>query len=174
MLAKALHPWMPPNSNPGDLTFEAGTLIEVDDVNAPGGGWWTGHLSGEQATGIFPANYVKEITTGSGMPEPEPEISLDASASAVNIASVASAASTLGEGPTMVDRTVDAGMDPADLLASLDVPSPSVAVDAGMDPAALLASLDVPSPSVPPMSDPSAGVSEEGAALPPPVFGVSL
>ena len=65
-------------------------------------------------------------------------------------------------------------MDPADLLASLDVPSPSVAVDAGMDPAALLASLDVPSPSVPPMSDPSAGVSEEGAALPPPVFGVSL
>ena len=43
-----------------------------------------------------------------------------------------------------------------------------------VDPAALLASLDVPSPSVPPMSDPSAGVSEEGAALPPPVFGVSL
>jgi hypothetical protein len=61
MLAKAVYPWLPPNSNPGDLTFKVGTVIEVVNVDVPGGGWWTGHLLGEHASGIFPGNYVKEI-----------------------------------------------------------------------------------------------------------------
>ena len=41
--------------------MKVGTVIEVVNVDVPGGGWWTGHLLGEQASGVFPGNYVKEI-----------------------------------------------------------------------------------------------------------------
>ena len=41
----------------GDLTFRAGSVIEVISTH-PGQGWLTGRLEGR--TGIFPANYCAE------------------------------------------------------------------------------------------------------------------
>lgn len=42
------------SSEPGDLTFNQGQLIQVTKKE---GDWWTGSIG--ERSGIFPANYVK-------------------------------------------------------------------------------------------------------------------
>lgn len=42
------------SSEPGDLTFNQGQLIQVTKKD---GDWWTGSIG--ERSGIFPANYVK-------------------------------------------------------------------------------------------------------------------
>ncbi|CAH2351446.1 reduced viability upon starvation protein 167 [[Candida] railenensis] len=41
----------------GDLTFTAGSVIEIVERTADVNGWWTGRLNGQ--TGVFPGNYVQ-------------------------------------------------------------------------------------------------------------------
>lgn len=41
----------------GDLTFQAGAVIEIVDRTTDANGWWTGKLNGVQ--GVFPGNYVQ-------------------------------------------------------------------------------------------------------------------
>ncbi|XP_064474232.1 intersectin-1-like isoform X3 [Ornithodoros turicata] len=46
------------SQEPGDLSFAAGDIIEVQKKD---GDWWTGALNGQ--AGIFPSNYVRPLTT---------------------------------------------------------------------------------------------------------------
>ncbi len=41
----------------GDLSFAAGTVIEIVQRTADANGWWTGRANG--VTGVFPGNYVQ-------------------------------------------------------------------------------------------------------------------
>lgn len=41
----------------GDLTFTAGSVIEIIDRTSDANGWWTGKYNGQ--TGVFPGNYVQ-------------------------------------------------------------------------------------------------------------------
>lgn len=41
----------------GDLTFTAGSIIEIVDRTSDANGWWTGKYNGQ--TGVFPGNYVQ-------------------------------------------------------------------------------------------------------------------
>lgn len=41
----------------GDLSFTAGTVIEIVQRTADANGWWTGRANGQQ--GVFPGNYVQ-------------------------------------------------------------------------------------------------------------------
>ena len=48
------------SEEPGDLVFEAGEIIEVLKMEAE---WWTGRI-GQDRTGVFPFNYVKQVSAG--------------------------------------------------------------------------------------------------------------
>lgn len=41
----------------GDLSFSAGSVIEIVERTSDANGWWTGRLNGQ--TGVFPGNYVQ-------------------------------------------------------------------------------------------------------------------
>ena len=45
----------------GDLSFTAGSMIEIVQRTADANGWWTGRLNG--VTGVFPGNYVQLTKT---------------------------------------------------------------------------------------------------------------
>ncbi|KAI0249899.1 SH3 domain-containing protein [Lactifluus subvellereus] len=67
--AKALWGYNENGSEPNDLSFRAGDIIEiVAETNAD---WWTGKLNGNQ--GLFPSNYVEKVpasTSPSSYPPP--------------------------------------------------------------------------------------------------------
>jgi len=66
--AKALWSYNENGSEPNDLSFRAGDIIEViTETNAD---WWTGRLNGKQ--GLFPSNYVEKIPSMSPPSYPPP------------------------------------------------------------------------------------------------------
>ena len=66
-MGKALYPWnVELGASPGDLTFNPDDVIELVS-DEPGQGWRTGVLGGRQ--GIFPANYVEEISQTPAPPQ---------------------------------------------------------------------------------------------------------
>lgn len=55
--AKALWDYNPDGTDPNDLSFRAGDIIEI--VSETNVDWWTGKLNGRQ--GLFPSNYVEKL-----------------------------------------------------------------------------------------------------------------
>ncbi|CAL1715950.1 unnamed protein product [Somion occarium] len=66
--AKAIWAYNDDGTEPNDLSFSAGEIIEiVDETN---GDWWTGKCRGRQ--GLFPSNHVEKISTPATSPPPAP------------------------------------------------------------------------------------------------------
>jgi len=66
--AKALWAYNENGSEPNDLSFRTGDIIEVvAETNAD---WWTGRINGEQ--GLFPSNYVEKISSSLSPPSYRP------------------------------------------------------------------------------------------------------
>ncbi|KAI0048960.1 SH3-domain-containing protein [Auriscalpium vulgare] len=64
--AKALWSYNENNSEPNDLSFRGGDIIEiVTETNAD---WWTGRINGRQ--GLFPSNYVEKLDSPASAPPP--------------------------------------------------------------------------------------------------------
>ncbi|TFY68017.1 hypothetical protein EVG20_g3718 [Dentipellis fragilis] len=67
--AKALWAYNENGSEPNDLSFRPGDIIEI--VSESNADWWTGRANGKQ--GLFPSNYVEKIDSyapSSGPPAP--------------------------------------------------------------------------------------------------------
>ncbi|KAK7691117.1 hypothetical protein QCA50_006220 [Cerrena zonata] len=68
--AKALWAYNEDGSEPNDLSFSSGEIVEiVDETNAD---WWTGKCRGRQ--GLFPSNHVEKINTPGAVSAPAPAI----------------------------------------------------------------------------------------------------
>ncbi|VDC06858.1 unnamed protein product [Peniophora sp. CBMAI 1063] len=66
--ARTLWAYNEDGSEPNDLSFRAGDVIEiVDETNAD---WWTGRYNGRE--GLFPSNYVEKIPSSSPPSYPPP------------------------------------------------------------------------------------------------------
>ncbi|KAI0297267.1 SH3 domain-containing protein [Multifurca ochricompacta] len=66
--AKALWTYNEYGSEPNDLSFRAGDIIDI--VAETNTDWWTGRLNGKQ--GLFPSNYVEKIPASASPPSYPP------------------------------------------------------------------------------------------------------
>ncbi|KAI0261549.1 hypothetical protein BC834DRAFT_895810 [Gloeopeniophorella convolvens] len=66
--ARALWAYNENGSEPNDLSFRAGDIVEI--VSETNSDWWTGKINGRQ--GLFPSNYVEKIPSSGGPPSYPP------------------------------------------------------------------------------------------------------
>ncbi|KDQ57296.1 hypothetical protein JAAARDRAFT_194450 [Jaapia argillacea MUCL 33604] len=64
--AKAIYGYNEEGSEPNDLTFHAGDIIEI--ISETNDDWWTGKINGRQ--GLVPVNYVEKLPPSSISPSP--------------------------------------------------------------------------------------------------------